>query len=104
MRLLGRPLGEGPVPRTVGRVPLLGAGATPVLTERTCMLLASWRAQLLPLTGFDEIMNAEVLVVFFISPSSAPKLCHILNALPAYIVLHDSLRKRRKQCTDASGS
>lgn len=65
------------------------------------MSLASGRAQLLLLTVFDEIISSEVLIVLFISPSSAPELCHILNTLAAYVVLHDLLR--RKQCTDVSG-
>lgn len=56
----------------------------------------------LPLTVFIEIKNLEILIVFLILPSSPPKLCHALNSLAGYIVLHDLVR--RKQCTDVSGS
>lgn len=72
-----------------------------MLTECKCMSFASWRAELLPLLVFDEIKNIEILIVFLILPPP-PKLCHVLNSLAGYIVLHDLIR--RKQCTDVSGS
>lgn len=51
---------------------------------------------------FDEIKNLEILIVFLVLSPSPPKLCHVLNSLAGYIVLHNLTR--RKQCTDVSSS